>query len=504
MEERKQAVVYARVSSKEQEKEGFSIPAQLKLLHDYAREQELRVIKEFIDVETAKAAGRSQFGGMIKFLQIQEDVRIVLVEKTDRLYRNFKDYVTLEDLDLIVHLVKENEVLSKDSRSHTKFIHGIKVLMAKNYIDNLSEETKKGMREKAEQGHYPSFAPLGYQNNRETKRIEMDPEVAPLIRKLFEWYATGNYSLLQVRHMARRLMESEGLAFQYAKQLTKSTVEHILKNPIYYGNFLWNAKLYHGSHPPIVSHALWEQTQEAFRKSNHPKHTKREFPFIGMLMCAFCGCAITAEIKKGKYIYYHCTGNHGPCPRPAARQETLEEKLGEVIKGITIDENLLDWLIQALQESHHDEKAYHDRMIASLQAQSDKLQHRIDQAYTDKLDGKIPEDLFLRKMNEWREEQSKILKQIRAHQTANHNYLEEGIRVLELANKAYSLYLRQPPHEKARLLKIVQSNCVWDGVSACPEYRKPFDILAEGLSSANWLPVLHDLQTIAVSFSLVA
>ena len=203
MGEQKQAVVYARVSSKEQEKEGFSIPAQLKLLHDYALEQELRVLKEFIDVETAKAAGRLQFGEMIKFLQIQKDVRIVLVEKTDRLYRNFKDYVTLEDLDLSVHLVKENEVLSKDSRSHTKFIHGIKVLMAKNYIDNLSEETKKGMREKAEQGHYPSFAPLGYQNNRETKRIEIDPEVAALIRKLFEWYATGDYSLLQVRNMAR-------------------------------------------------------------------------------------------------------------------------------------------------------------------------------------------------------------------------------------------------------------------------------------------------------------
>ena len=127
-------------------------------------------------------------------------------------------------------------------------------------------------------------------------------------------------------------------------------------------------------------------------------------------------------------------------------------------------------------------------MIASLQAQDDKLQPRIDQAYTDKLDGTIPEDPFLRKMNEWREEQSKILSHIRAHQTANYNDLEEGIRVIELANKAYFLCLRQPAHEKARLLIIVQSNCVWDGVSTCPEYRKPFDILAEGLSSAKWLP----------------
>jgi site-specific DNA recombinase len=113
-----------------------------------------------------------------------------------------------------------------------------------------------------------------------------------------------------------------------------------------------------------------------------------------MLTCAFCGCAITAEIKQGKYIYYHCTGNHGPCPRPAARQETLEEKLGEVIKGIAIDESLLDWLSQALRESHRDEKAYHDGMIGSLKAQYDKLQHRIDQAYTDKLEGKFQRIYF--------------------------------------------------------------------------------------------------------------
>src|SRR5439155_22967626 len=88
----------------------------------------------------------------------------VLVEKTDRLYRNLKDWVTLDDLDLEIHFVKENVILSRDSRSSEKFIHGIKVLMAKNYIDNLSEETKKGMLEKAEQGIYPTVAPLGYRN----------------------------------------------------------------------------------------------------------------------------------------------------------------------------------------------------------------------------------------------------------------------------------------------------------------------------------------------------
>jgi hypothetical protein len=70
-------------------------------------------------------------------------------EKTDRLYRNLKDWVTLDELDQEIHFVKENVVISRDSRSSEKFMHGIKVLMAKNYIDNLSEETRKGMLEKA-------------------------------------------------------------------------------------------------------------------------------------------------------------------------------------------------------------------------------------------------------------------------------------------------------------------------------------------------------------------
>jgi len=149
------AVLYARVSSKEQEEEGYSVPAQLKLLKEYARKHNFKIVQEFIDVETAKRAGRTNFNQMIEFFQLNKDIRFLLCEKTDRLYRNFKDYVNLEEFNLTIHLVKENEILSKESKSHQKFIHGIKVLMAKNYIDNLSEETKKGMLQKAMKATIP-------------------------------------------------------------------------------------------------------------------------------------------------------------------------------------------------------------------------------------------------------------------------------------------------------------------------------------------------------------
>src|ERR1700730_16095854 len=183
---RKQAVTYARVSSKEQEKEGFSIPAQVKLLKDYAASQGFAVAKEYVDVETAKQTGRTAFGEMIAHLKAQSSIRILLVEKTDRLYRNLKDWVTVDDLEVEIHFVKEGVVLSRGSRSSEKFMHGIKVLMAKNYIDNLSEEARKGMQEKAEQGIWPTVAPLGYRNvvgDDGKKIIEPDPDSASLIAR---------------------------------------------------------------------------------------------------------------------------------------------------------------------------------------------------------------------------------------------------------------------------------------------------------------------------------
>ena len=143
------AVMYVRVSSKEQE-QGFSIPAQRQLLKDYAEREGIHVVQEFEDVETAKRAGRTSFSEMVDFLRKKSSgCRTLLVEKTDRLYRNIKDWVTIDELGIEVHFVKEAVVLSEDSRSSEKFMHGIKVLMAENYIDNLSEEARKGMQEKA-------------------------------------------------------------------------------------------------------------------------------------------------------------------------------------------------------------------------------------------------------------------------------------------------------------------------------------------------------------------
>src|ERR1700738_1300483 len=203
---RRQAVVYARVSSKEQEKEGFSIPAQLKLLKEHAAANGLAVAQQYVDVETAKQTGRAAFGEMVGYLKSHPSVRVMLVEKTDRLYRTLKDWGTVDELNVEMHFPKEGVVLSRESRSSEKFMHGIKVLMAKNYIDNLSEEARKGMQEKAEQGIWPTKTPLGYRNiigPDGKKIIAVDPAVAPIVAKLFDWYASGGISLKEAAKRAQ-------------------------------------------------------------------------------------------------------------------------------------------------------------------------------------------------------------------------------------------------------------------------------------------------------------
>ena len=483
----RKAVIYARVSSKEQEKGGFSIPAQIKLLRGYACKSELAVAREFVDVETAKLTGRTGFGEMLTFLRSMPTCRVILVEKTDRLYRNLKDWVILDDLDLEIHFVKENVVLSRDSRSSEKFMHGIKVLMAKNYIDNLSEETRKGMREKAEQGIWPSFAPLGYRNAdgpNGKKIIVPDPNVAPLVTRLFERYATGNHSIRDVTKMAR----AEGMVFRKSKDpVPHATVHKILHSRIYMGEFDWNGETFKGVHVPLVSRNLWERVQNIldYRNVTRRRQTKHDFAYSGLISCGHCGCALVAEIKKGRYVYYHCSGYKGKCPEPYTREEVLEEQFAELLRRLKFDDEVLAWVKEALLQSHEDEKRCHDEAILRLQAEFTRLQNRIDAMYVDKLDGRIDTDFFDRKAAEWRVEQDRIQQAIEQHQAANRVYLVEGVRLLELARRAHLLFAKQESHEKRRLLNFVLSNCTWKDGKLDATYCQPFDMLAIAASNAN-------------------
>ncbi len=478
---RRRAVLYARVSSKEQEKEGFSIPAQLKLLRDYALREGLDVAREYVDIETAKQVGRTSFGEMVDYLEKHPAAGIVLVEKTDRLYRNLKDWVTVDELDIEIHFVKENVVLSRDARSAEKFMHGIKVLMAKNYIDNLAEEARKGMSEKAAQGIWPTKAPLGYRNvdgPAGKKIVVPDPDTAALIASVFEWYATGSRSLKDVTRKA----QAAGLVYRRTgSPVPVSAIHKALRNPIYMGEFDWHGRRYQGTHEPLVSRELWARVQRVMdlRQAKKRRRSKHDFAFAGLIECGHCGCAVTGEIKKQRYVYYRCTGYKGECGEPYVREEVLEQQFGELLGQLSFDDEVLEWVRDALKTSHAEEQREHEQAIVRLQSEYERLQRRIHAMYVDKLDGRVDAEFHDRMAAEWRGEQSRCLREIERHQAADRTYLEEGIRLLELARNAQRLFLKQPPREQRRLLECVVSNSTWRDGRLTATLRQPFDLLAQ-------------------------
>ena len=221
----KKAVIYARVSTGMQEKEGFSIPAQLDFLRDFAQKHNIQIVKEYCEAQSAKEKGREKFNKMLEFLKKSKDVKSILVEKTDRLYRNFTDYVKIGEDDFDIYLVKENTIISKDACSHDKFIHGVKVLMAKNFIDNLREETQKGRRRKIEEGYFIGQVPYGYKKLDKNITIP-DENKSKFVKRAFELYAQGNLSLKTV---ANKLYQ-EGYIYQKSSPKITTVSAPIIKD----------------------------------------------------------------------------------------------------------------------------------------------------------------------------------------------------------------------------------------------------------------------------------
>jgi hypothetical protein len=195
---------------------------------------------------------------------------------------------------------------------------------------------------------------------------------------------------------------------------------------------------------------------------------------------------VTAEIKKGRYIYYHCTQSQKNCDELYYREEELAPQFETLVKGITIDPSIRAWLMKALKESHQDETTFHKDALDRLQAELKKFKHRLDQLYVDKLDGKVSERFWLDKSRVWEAEQARLVSQIQAHQVADHRYYDDGLKLLELAPKAYELYSKQPIEQKNRFLRILLSNCTLQDGTLHPTYKKPFDILARGIESRKW------------------
>lgn len=500
------AVIYARVSSKDQETEGFSIPAQLKALHEYAAKHHLNVIQEFTDVETAKKTGRPQFNAMLVLLKKDKQIQHVLVEKTDRLTRNFFDFAVIEELikttHLQLHLIKENQVISKNSRANDRLQQGFKLLIAKNSSENLSEEVVKGMDQKAAQGLYPSGAPFSYLNVRDAGKsiIKIDPQAAPYLIKMFELYATGSYSLSTLH----KKMIDEGMVYKNGKKFHISNLEFILKNPFYTGVFIWKGKLYENAqHEALISKELFQRVQNILTNPYKSKSRKELFPFTNLISCGLCGCKFTAELKKEKYIYYHCSKSKGKCQQDYLRQETIDDLFTQLLEKIQINEEVRSIIMKTLRESLKHKIEYHNNLIDQLTQQIKRLQNRIDQAYLDKLDGLIDETTWKTRTKEWTREKEEFGIKMTAAQKDDVHYLNNASLIIELCNNAAQMFKTGNVAKKRRVIDMITSNCVYKNGNIDVELKSVFEVVLKSAETGNWCTLSEYLCNFVDDISLI-
>lgn len=482
------AVGYARVSSKDQEDTGYSLPAQEKLLRDYADRNGYELTKVFAIQESA--AGKVQrkiFHEMMAFVA-KTKISTVFVETTDRLTRNFADVPVidnwiLESDDHKIHLVKENCTLHKDSKSHEWFMWRVKVATAEYYIRLLSENVKKGQKEKLSQGWLPAKPPLGYKTIGEKghKIHVLDPDKAPLVKRMFDLYATNRYS---TKKLADVIYE-EGLRSRGGNKVSHSRVHQLLGDPFYYGMNRWNGKVAQGGHEPLIKKELFDRCQEIMHANGTPRYFKHNPLFKNVFRCDECKGRITWEIQRGHW-YGHCNHYKNCTKREFVRQEAVDVQMLEKINSLNPKneqavENMLNWVQEALKESHSEEIEFRNKATGELNRRYEVATQRLDKLYDDKIDGKISEDFYKKKFEQYKIEQELILDTLNKHKDANLKYYEMGVTVLQVAKKAWRIYINRDTEEmvddKRLLLSLVFSNATLNGKIAQVSYHKAFKII---------------------------
>ncbi len=409
--------LYARKSTDVEDKQVLSIEAQLVELREYAKRENIHITAEYIEKQSAKAPGRPIFGKMLA--DITKNGGNILAWHPDRLARNSVDG------GQIIYLLDGGKLGTLkfpsfwfESTSQGKFMLSIAFGQSKYYIDNLAENTKRGLRQKVRRGEYPGCAPVGYINDVRTKIIIVDKRRSPIVLSAFELYAKGNQRLEDI---ANYLFDN-GVKTKSNKPLQKDQIKRILVNPFYYGHFKYCGEVHEGKHKPIISKKLFDDVQATLAKRGRPQKGKTTPQiFCGLLACGSCGLSITAEhkIKHQKngniheYVYYRCTKKRKDmkCLESAVRQEELTDQLCKLLTKYTLP---MTWAMKLEEMLVIDERQANNAsgvFVANSQAKIRNLQSKLQRLLDGYLDQDIEQSVYRTKQTELMSEKKSLEEQ---------------------------------------------------------------------------------------------
>lgn len=476
-------IVYCRKSTEARDRQALSIEAQKRELLEFAKLHNLHVVKVMEESQSAYKLGRPVFDKMMK--QLEEGLgNAILTWKSDRLARNAVDGGrVIQSLDdkVVQEIRTPMEVFrQEDNRMMLYMLFG----MSNDFSRQISANVKRGNRQKYERGEYIGKAPLGYLNESVglSRNIVPDPVKAPLVKKLFETYATGKYSVLQLCNYAYEL----GLTSIFNHKIGKSEMYRFLSRTAYYGVYQHNGQFHQGSYEPIISKDLFDRVQEVLTGRSTPRKQQWVHAYKGLIKCANCGCAITAETKQKHYkrtnrsaiyVYYHCTRRRGRCNEPGLTEKELEEMIYAKISQISIDKEVWSLGIKLLKAKNAVEfenlrtvKSYFEKDIIKLETSMERLLQM-------RLDEEITADEYAAQKKLIVDKKMVLKERIADREHTSANWLELCEKFFETAYYAREIMDSQNIDQKRELVRSVGYNLFLKDKNLQFSFKKPYDVL---------------------------
>ena len=477
------AYLLARVSTDDQKD---ALPAQTIKLKDYAAKKaydfELFEIKE-----SAYKGDRQCFRAIVNQIDDDENYKIVVFDKIDRLTRDptSPEYIRLVKLceqgKLELHFPSDNIYVHKDSPASDKMRLGFGIVMSQYYSATISDNVKRRQSQMLRDGIWTGAAPIGYRYTVKDgkKWLVVDPFEANLINLTYEKYAKGTTSL--------KLIAKSWFA-DYGIKTPHSRIENILKSPFYYGQMKVKGVLYAHNYETIIDFALFEKVQAVLNGYSAKPHRWAGLPYAyrGLISCSECGCRVTFEIKKGKYIYGHCTQFKYKHNNKYINEEEFTKQFSKILDAIKIPEEIHSDLLKILEESKIDNVTRIETERSKLKSEISKYQTRLDKMYEDRLDGLLSDSLYKEKHEEFTLSQQKLKDHLQNIELFDSNRIDEYAHLLGMANKAQDLFKYGNIQQKRDIINLVLSNLLLDNEQLGWKYKKPFDLMALCNETSNW------------------
>lgn len=472
-------VIYARKSTESEDRQVLSIPAQIEELRESAARSGITVSAVLEEAQSAKEPGRPKFDELMKAID-RGEIAGILCWKLDRLARNPIDGGAIMwalSKRQLATVVTPSRVFT--GASDDLLLMSIEFGVSKKYIDDLSDNVKRGHRARIARGWALGIPPSGYLSDRNTHTITKDPIRYHLLRRAFD-YVLASIRPSEVLSILNDQWgyRSPAAPGKEGRPLSRTAFYRLLGNPFYSGLFRSNGEIYQGRHEPMLTPEEFRQVQIMLRREGRPRSSRHEWAFTGLIRCGACSGMITAAWQRGKsgrkFPYYHCPRRNG-CRQAYVLQSRVEEQFARLLERMTLHDEILAWCVKRLNDRQQQRKDRERALLASRQQTRRSLDRQLRNLTDLRIRNVVRDEDYL-------DQREKLLEQLRVldRTVESVNAFEPSRAVITVLNRAKDLFVSADAQRQRRIVETICSNPRLLNGKLLSTIQKPFAIAGEG------------------------